>query len=113
MPHSRASGTAVSSVSHRLGATARVDIYRAEGELTTRRQELAIAQTTVSQQENLLKNVLSRNGLRALEVPVHARARLSGTTSLTAARLTLAGARLLLALIIVPLRAAVTEAARD
>jgi len=46
-----------------LSALAKVDIYRAQAELTTRQQELAIAQTTVQQQENLLKNALSRNGL--------------------------------------------------
>jgi outer membrane protein TolC len=46
-----------------LGATANSEIYRAEGELTTRKQELAIAQSTVRQQENLLKNAISRNGL--------------------------------------------------
>jgi outer membrane protein TolC len=46
-----------------LSALAKVDIYRAQAELTARRQELAIAQTTVHQQENLLKNALSRTGL--------------------------------------------------
>jgi outer membrane protein TolC len=46
-----------------LSALAKVDIYRAEGELTTRKQELAISETTVHQQENLLKNALSRDGL--------------------------------------------------
>ncbi|MBZ5595921.1 MAG: TolC family protein [Acidobacteriia bacterium] len=46
-----------------LSALARVDMYRAQAELTTRQQELAIAQSTVHQQENLLKNALSRNGL--------------------------------------------------
>ena len=46
-----------------LSALAKVDIYRAEGELTTRKQELAISQSTVHQQENLLKNAISRNGL--------------------------------------------------
>jgi outer membrane protein len=46
-----------------LSALARVDLYRAQGELTTRQQELSIAQTTVRQQENLLKSALSRNGL--------------------------------------------------
>jgi len=46
-----------------LSALARVDIYRARAELTTRQQEFAIAQSTVRQQENLLKNALSRNGL--------------------------------------------------
>ena len=46
-----------------LSALAKVEIYRAQAELTTRQQELAIAQTAVRQQENLLKNALSRNGL--------------------------------------------------
>ncbi|HLH38955.1 MAG TPA: TolC family protein [Bryobacteraceae bacterium] len=46
-----------------LGATAGVDIYRAEAEVTTRRQDLAVAQQTVSQQEIALKNLISRNGL--------------------------------------------------
>ena len=46
-----------------LSALAKVDIYRAQAELTTRKQELAISQSTVHQQENLLKNALSRNGL--------------------------------------------------
>ena len=46
-----------------LSALAKVDIYRAQAELTTRKQELAISQSTVHQQESLLKNALSRNGL--------------------------------------------------
>ena len=46
-----------------LGYMARVDIYRAEAEFSARRQEVAISQATVRQQENLLKNALSRNGL--------------------------------------------------
>lgn len=46
-----------------LSATARVEIYRAEGEVRTRERELAISQATVRQQETLLKNELSRNGL--------------------------------------------------
>ena len=46
-----------------LGATARVDIYAAEAQLSARRQDVAIAQTSVEQQEVLLKNALSRNGL--------------------------------------------------
>jgi glycosyltransferase involved in cell wall biosynthesis len=60
-----------------------------------------------------LRLFLSRNGLRVVEVPVQARARLSGTTSLTPARVALAAARLVLAMVIVPLRAVVAEAARD
>lgn len=46
-----------------LGAIPRVDIYAAEAQLSSRRQDLVIAQASVRQQENLLKNVLSRNGL--------------------------------------------------
>ena len=46
-----------------LGYIAKVDIYRAEAEFSTRRQELAISLATVRQQEILLKNALSRNGL--------------------------------------------------
>lgn len=45
-----------------LGAVARSDIYRAEAELSTRRQDFAISQVTVQQQESLLKNTISRNG---------------------------------------------------
>jgi glycosyltransferase involved in cell wall biosynthesis len=51
-----------------------------------------------------LRLFLKRNALRVLEVPVGQRPRLGGTTSLTAGRLTAAGARILLAMIIVPLR---------
>jgi len=46
-----------------LGATARVDIYAAEAQLSARRQDVAIAQASVQQQEILLKNTLSRNGI--------------------------------------------------
>jgi outer membrane protein len=46
-----------------LGATARVDIFAAEAQLSARRQDVAIAQTSVQQQELLFKNTLSRNGL--------------------------------------------------
>ena len=46
-----------------LGVIAKVELYRAEAELSQRRQELDIAQATVRQQELLLKNALSRNGL--------------------------------------------------
>jgi len=60
-----------------------------------------------------LRLFLSRNGLRVVEVPVQARARLSGTTSLTPARVALAAARLVLAMLIVPLRAVVAEPAGD
>ena len=46
-----------------LGTLARVDAYRAESELATRKRELIISQAAVQQQENLLKNAISRNGL--------------------------------------------------
>jgi outer membrane protein TolC len=46
-----------------LGVVAKVDIYRAEAEVATRKQELSIAQTAVREQETLLKNVMSRNGM--------------------------------------------------
>lgn len=52
---------------------------------------------------------LSRNALRLVEVQVQSRARLSGRSSLTPMRLMAAGARVLLALLIVPLRAAVSQ----
>ena len=60
-----------------------------------------------------LRLFLSRNRLRVQEVAVRARPRLSGTTSLTPARLALAAARVVLAMLIVPLRAVVIEPARD
>ncbi|HLW75968.1 MAG TPA: TolC family protein, partial [Bryobacteraceae bacterium] len=46
-----------------LGAVAKVDIYRAEAEVSTRQQDLALARQTVAQQEINLKTSLSRNGL--------------------------------------------------
>jgi glycosyltransferase involved in cell wall biosynthesis len=60
-----------------------------------------------------LRLFLSRNALRAIEVPVVARPRLAGASSLTPARLTAAGARVLLAIIIVPFRGAVGALAGD
>ncbi len=46
-----------------LGAVAKVDIYRAEAEVSNRKQDLVIAQQTVQQQETNLKTMLSRDGL--------------------------------------------------
>ncbi len=60
-----------------------------------------------------LRLFLSRNGLRTVEVPVRARARMAGRTSLTAGRLAAAGARVALALLIVPLRSPVKGPAGD
>lgn len=57
-----------------------------------------------------LRLFLSRNQLRVVEVPVRARPRLHGRTSLTPARLTWAAGRALLALVIVPLRRTVSVA---
>ena len=60
-----------------------------------------------------LRLFLSRNALNVVEVPVRARYRLAGRTSLTAGRVTAAGARVVLAMIIVPLRGRVGGAAGD
>jgi glycosyltransferase involved in cell wall biosynthesis len=51
-----------------------------------------------------LRLFLSRNLLNVIEVPVSARTRLSGRTSLTAGRLLAASVRVLLAMLMVPLR---------
>ncbi len=47
----------------RIGDVPRVEIYRAQAEVATRTQEFAIAQAAARQQENQLKNALSRNGM--------------------------------------------------
>jgi outer membrane protein len=52
----------------KLGAVAKVDIYRAEAEVSTRKQDLAISEQTVLQQEINLKTSLSRNGLEDSEL---------------------------------------------
>ncbi len=54
-----------------------------------------------------LQLFLSRNGLRVVEVPVAMRSRGGGRTSLTPGRVLVASARVLLAMVIVPLRHAV------
>ena len=46
-----------------LGVLARADAYRAESEVATRKRELIISQGVVRQQEVLLKNAISRNGM--------------------------------------------------
>jgi outer membrane protein TolC len=43
-----------------LGAIARVDIFRAEADLSSRRQDVSIAQQTVSQQATQMKALISR-----------------------------------------------------
>jgi glycosyltransferase involved in cell wall biosynthesis len=57
-----------------------------------------------------LQLFLSRNGFTVVEVPVAARSRFGGRTSLTPVRLPSAAARVLLAMIIVPFRGAVRRA---
>jgi len=59
-----------------------------------------------------LRLFLRRNGLRLIEVPVEMRSRIAGRTSLTPQRTWSAMARLLLLLVVVPLRSAV-EGNRD
>jgi outer membrane protein len=52
----------------RLGAVAKVDIFRAEAEVSTHKQDLALSEQSVLQQEINLKNLLSRNGLEDAEL---------------------------------------------
>ena len=47
----------------RLGAVARFEIFRAEAEFKTRQRELSLALATKRQQDTVLKNALSRDGL--------------------------------------------------
>lgn len=56
-----------------------------------------------------LQLLTARNGLCVVEVPVRSRARLGGRTSLTPARIAAATARVLLAMMVVPLRAVVGD----
>ena len=60
-----------------------------------------------------LRLFLSRNALSVVEVPVRSRPRLGGRTSLTARRLTAAGARVALAMLIVPFRCRVGGSTGD
>jgi glycosyltransferase involved in cell wall biosynthesis len=57
--------------------------------------------------------LLRFNGLQVVEAPVEMRGRLAGTSSLTPARACLAFARVLLAIVVVPLRASAEGPARD
>ena len=56
-----------------------------------------------------LQLLTARNGLRVVEVPVRARPRLGGRSSLTPGRIAAATARVLLAMMIVPLRAVIGD----
>jgi outer membrane protein len=51
-----------------IGTLAPVEVTRANAELASDEQNLLIAQTTVRQQEVLLKNVISRNGIASPEI---------------------------------------------
>jgi len=57
-----------------------------------------------------LRLFLSNNGLRTVEVPVSGRSRFVGKTSLTPKRMTAAGARVMLAMLVVPFRGRVESA---
>lgn len=46
-----------------IGTLAPIEIVRAEAEMAARQQDLTISETQVLQQETILKNTLSRNGL--------------------------------------------------
>jgi glycosyltransferase involved in cell wall biosynthesis len=60
-----------------------------------------------------LRLFLRRNRLRVAEAPVQMRGRLAGRSSLTVPRAWLAAARVVLAMVVVPLRAVVEASARD
>jgi hypothetical protein len=60
-----------------------------------------------------LRLLLERNGLRVVVVPIQVRSRQGGRTSLTPFRMTAAGARFLLAMIIVPFRSGLGSFERD
>jgi outer membrane protein len=51
-----------------LGAIAPIDIIQAEAEMKSALQDVTTAETQVLQQETILKNVLTRNGLDSLEI---------------------------------------------
>ncbi|HUA21509.1 MAG TPA: TolC family protein [Bryobacteraceae bacterium] len=46
-----------------IGTLARISIVQAEAEVASREQDLTVAETNVLQQETILKNVLSKNGV--------------------------------------------------
>ena len=55
-----------------LGALAEIEITRAEAQVYTSQQDLLVSQTSTLQQETVLKNALSRNGVAAAGLaPVH------------------------------------------
>ena len=51
-----------------IGSLAEIEITRAESQLYTAKQDLIMSQTTLAQQETVLKNALSRSGVASLEL---------------------------------------------
>jgi outer membrane protein len=51
-----------------LGAIAPIDIVQAEAEMKTAQQDVTTAEMQVQEQETILKNVLTRNGMNRLEI---------------------------------------------
>ena len=51
-----------------IGTLAKIEVTRAEAEVASREQDLTVSQTAVLQQETILKNALSRNGVASEEV---------------------------------------------
>jgi outer membrane protein len=51
-----------------LGALAEIEITRAQAQVFSSRQDLVVAQTNLAQQETILKNALSRNGVAGPEL---------------------------------------------
>ena len=102
-PLKRALATVVSTVTRRRITDATSGFWA----LGPRAVALLAAHHPRGYPEPELHLFLSRNGLNVAEVPVGSRARLSGRSSLTVLRLFAAAARVLLAVVIVPLRARV------
>ena len=51
-----------------IGALAEIEVTRAEAQLYTSQQDLVISQTNLLQQETILKNALSRNGVASSDL---------------------------------------------
>jgi outer membrane protein len=51
-----------------IGSLAEIEVTRAESQLYAAKQDLIISQTTLAQQETVLKNALSRSGVASLEL---------------------------------------------
>jgi outer membrane protein len=51
-----------------IGSLAEIEVTRAESQLYAAKQDLIISQTTLAQQETVLKNALSRSGTASLEL---------------------------------------------